>query len=340
MHRNTFTDITDHWGRKLWEYWEIHRKAAHEEEISIALKAKDIDHDGYPLIAVTADGGWFTRCNRGHTYKSKTGCQVIRGIATKKVLWVSVKNSFCAYCYYHHKRSTCVPEHVCYQNFKGPPQGMEQQGIVEGFLAGYEDFEVKYSVLVADGDSSTFPNLVKECFWPMKKCHCCNHFHKCCRTRLEKAIQTQEFTKLKWHLDFPSELIVKLCKSLKAACRMARVTDNKVMAERHLRYDLKNAVWHVLGYHDECRLAFCGVACQLHPDEPAPLERVDFLLPADQIGKLGTSVLTFLEAKWEEQDGSLDSCTCDDEGNCICKFAFDDNDDDEDYTEILSGRVD
>ncbi len=337
MNKATFSNITEMWGNKLWEFWEIHRKAAHDEENAIARLAGDVDSENCPLLAVTADGGWFTRCNRGHTYKSKTGCQVIRGLATKKVLWVSVKNAYCAFCYYHHchQPDNPIPDHICYKNYKGPPQGMEQEGIVDGFLAGYKDFLSKYSVVVADGDSSTFPNLVAKCSWTMKKCHCCNHFHKCCRSRLEKAILTQEFKNNKWHLEFPSAMIVKLCKSLKAACRTARVSENKKEAEINLRHDVTNAAWHVLGFHEDCRVAFCSAARQLKPDVPVP-EKVSFRRSQEEVGKLGSSVKTFLQAKWEGSGESLDACLCDNEGNCICNFDFKDDSDDEDFSDIFA----
>ena len=179
-------------------------------------------------------------------------------------------------------------------------------------------------MLVADGDSSTFANLVAQCSWIIKKCNCCNHFHKCCRSRLEKAIASSEFREQKWHIEFPSPLIVKLCKSLKAACRMARITACKKEAEIFLRHDLNNAVWHCLGYHEECRVAFCGTARQLRPNVPVP-PFVNFRVPEDQIGKLGTTVKTFLGHDWEGSGSlgpSMDACKCNTEGDCVCDFNF------------------
>ena len=342
MDQKTFYNTTEMWGKKLWDFWEINRKIAHDAEISLARAAGDVDFDDCPLLCVTADGGWFTRCNRGHTYKSKTGCQVIRGIATQACLYISVKNSYCAFCHYHDKRNPTIPEHTCYKNHVGPPQQMEQQGIVDGFLAGFEDFGCKYSVLVADGDSSTFPNLVCQCPWPMKKCPCVNHFHKCTRSRLEKAILTQEFTKQKWHLLFPSALCIKLCKSIKAACRMAIVTVDKTKAEVNLKRDLLNAPLHVLGFHEGCRVEFCLTARQLRPDEAVPAQPT-FRLPTEEIGKLSTCVKTFLEANWEEKNGvSLDStCNCNKDGDCICDVPLnlwdDSSDTEEDETMLSDG---
>ena len=336
MDEKTFYRTTEMWGDLLWEFWGIKRKAAYMKAIMRAEAADDVDEEGAALLSGTADGGWFTRCNRGHTFSSKTGVQVIRCLETGDVLEASVKNSYCAFCHYHSKRNpdTAIPVHTCYQNYKGPATGMEQQGIVEGFLAGYHDFGCKISVLVADGDSSTFPTLVAQCPWLIKKCHCSNHFHKCCRNRLEKAILSKAFTDLKWHLVFPSALIVKLCKSIKAACRMARVTPDKVVAERNLRHDLPNTVWHVLGFHEECRVEFCETARTLRPDEPVP-EQPSFRLDPSQIGKLGTCVKAFLEAKWEEPGESLDSCTCNADGVCVCDFSFSDSENEEEMEDEI-----
>ena len=138
MNKVTFFELVEFWGKKLWKYWELKRKEAHEEEIKLAMANGDVDEEDCPLLCVTADGGWYTRCNRGHTYKAKSGCQVIRGILSKKVLFISMKQSYCSFCNFHHRvnPTVSIPSHSCYKNWSGPPQGMEQQGIVDGFLAG------------------------------------------------------------------------------------------------------------------------------------------------------------------------------------------------------------
>ena len=68
MDEKTFYRTTEMWGDLLWEFWGIKRKAAYMKAIMRAEAADDVDEEGAALLSGTADGGWFTRCNRGHTF--------------------------------------------------------------------------------------------------------------------------------------------------------------------------------------------------------------------------------------------------------------------------------
>ena len=70
--------------------------AAGEEEWKLAIERGDF-HQGAPAITVVVDGGWFKRCHK-HSYIAKSGVAVIFGQRMKKLLFVGVRNKYCAVC--------------------------------------------------------------------------------------------------------------------------------------------------------------------------------------------------------------------------------------------------
>ena len=78
---------------------EMHEVA--QEEIQLAREAGDvIEVDGveYPCITVIVDGSWLKRSYRRSKYDSLSGCAVIIGNRTGKVLFMEVRNKFCSVC--------------------------------------------------------------------------------------------------------------------------------------------------------------------------------------------------------------------------------------------------
>ena len=54
-------------------------------------------HEGVPAITVVIDGGWSKRLHK-HSYNANSGVSVIFGAATKKLLYIGVRNKYCAVC--------------------------------------------------------------------------------------------------------------------------------------------------------------------------------------------------------------------------------------------------
>ena len=71
-------------------------KAAGEEEKVIAL-VKNRTHEGIPATTVIVDGGWSKRAHK-HSYNAKSGVGIIIGKETGKILFMSVRNNYCAVC--------------------------------------------------------------------------------------------------------------------------------------------------------------------------------------------------------------------------------------------------
>ena len=91
--------------------------AAGEEENKLAMARGDF-HQGIPAITVVVDGGWSKRSHK-HSYNAKSGVAVIFGQCTKKLLFLGVRNKYCAVCSVAENQNTSTPHHQCYCNWSG-----------------------------------------------------------------------------------------------------------------------------------------------------------------------------------------------------------------------------
>ena len=69
---------------------------AGEEECKLAIQKGEY-HQDIPAITVVVDGRWPKRSHK-HTYNAKSGVAVIFGQRTKKLLFIGVRNKYCAIC--------------------------------------------------------------------------------------------------------------------------------------------------------------------------------------------------------------------------------------------------
>ena len=67
---------------------------AGKEEKQFAINNKR-DHQGLPAITVIVDAGWSKRSHQ-HSYNANSGVGVIFGVATNKLLYIGVRNKYCA----------------------------------------------------------------------------------------------------------------------------------------------------------------------------------------------------------------------------------------------------
>ena len=106
---------------------------AGEEEQQLAIQKKE-SFEGVPAITVTVDAGWSKRSHK-HSYNAKSGVAVIIGNATKKLLFLSVRNKYCAIGAVAENKGVAPKEHKCYRNWGVSSCGMESDMIVEEFRA-------------------------------------------------------------------------------------------------------------------------------------------------------------------------------------------------------------
>ena len=71
-------------------------------------------HNGVPAITLVVDTEWSKRSHK-HSYNVKSGVGVIFGAATKKLLFIGVRNKYCSVCAASEHHNLPTPSH---QRFK------------------------------------------------------------------------------------------------------------------------------------------------------------------------------------------------------------------------------
>ena len=102
----TERDIGELWKRKLQESMA----EAGQKEKQLAEMRKEY-HEGVPAITVIVDGGWSKRSHK-HSYIAKSGVAIIIGAETRKILYIGVRNKYCAAC----ARNIPPDKHKCYRS--------------------------------------------------------------------------------------------------------------------------------------------------------------------------------------------------------------------------------
>lgn len=158
-------------------------QAAGKMERELAIQRNSF-HQGVPAITVIVDAGWSKRTHK-HTYNALSGVGVIFGQQTGKLLYLGVRNKFCASC----SKGT---KHTCFKNWKESSSAMETDIILTGFKAAEKQHGVQYIKFIGDGDSSVYPSLVAGVpgwGYAITKQECANHALKCYRTSLEQLLK-------------------------------------------------------------------------------------------------------------------------------------------------------
>jgi len=244
--------------RRIGQWWQTllqeSMKAAGEEEKAIAL-AKNRMHDGIPAITVIVDGGWSKRAHK-HSYNAKSGVGIIIGKETGKILFMGVRNKYCAVCS-KVTDGNPPPKHDCYLNWSTSSSAMEADIILEGFEKAYDQHGLRYMEYIGDGDSSVQPKLVEKLPWgfAIKKLECANHAVKCFRASLENLVSTNSSYKGRGKLT--EAMRKRLTKAARSAIIMRSKETNKQAAVRKLQHDLMNIPLHCFGYHEKCSADFC-----------------------------------------------------------------------------------
>ena len=126
---------------------------------------KDADPDEVIDVMVTCDGTW---SKRGHT--ALFGVVVVTSWETGQVLDVEVLSKWCNQC--QEKKKECpdtssaqfldwceVHQSLCGQNFIGSSGTMEKEGALTIWKRSIEKHKLRYTTMISDGDSATFPAL-------------------------------------------------------------------------------------------------------------------------------------------------------------------------------------
>ncbi|KAI4468265.1 cyclin [Holotrichia oblita] len=135
------------WKDALWQ--ELH--TAGEEERLLAIEKGHVI-ENVPWITVYLDGGWNKR-SYGHSYNAASGVAVIIGRATRKVLYVGIRNKYCSICARADNINSEPQAHICYKNWTGSSASMEAD------ISSEEMHGLQYREIIADGNSSVFAKI-------------------------------------------------------------------------------------------------------------------------------------------------------------------------------------
>lgn len=139
-------------------------------------------------LSVALDGSWSTR-SYGKRFSSASGCGVIVGEKSKKILFVGCRNKRCSVCSRAARMNkTEPPQHRCFKNYVGSSGGMESDIMIDGFQKLMMD-GVWLTTITTDGDSTTVAKLKNAIKYGASIQHqlCCNHVIKNCGKKLREV---------------------------------------------------------------------------------------------------------------------------------------------------------
>ena len=129
MTKVSFIELERSLGRVFEQLVADNLLAVSKEEKALAIARGDF-HSGVPAITVVVDGGWSKRSHK-HSYNAKSGVGVIFGAATKKLLFIGVRNKYCSVCAISNHSNSPTPSHQCFKNWNGTSCAMESDIIVD-----------------------------------------------------------------------------------------------------------------------------------------------------------------------------------------------------------------
>lgn len=197
MSDKTFDKNNKDLQKDWWQLAKYHTDEALKEEIRLAKAANEVDEKGNALITVITDGSWGKR-SYGKGYSSLSGCAVLIGYRTKKIIYVDVRNKYCQTCANSYAKM-CPPNyHECNINYRGASSGMETDIVVEGFKY-CDTLGARFPILIADGDASIFKELrelrlYKDPVIIIQKYECVNHLYKNFRKKLRALSLNTKYT--------------------------------------------------------------------------------------------------------------------------------------------------
>lgn len=234
------------------------------KEIELAKANGDVDSKGNALIRVITDGSWGKR-SYGKHFSSLSGCAVIIGLRTNRVVYFDVRNKYCHICKLAEVKGVEVRQHSCNKNYNGPSTGMESDIIVNGFRE-CDQLGARFNVLISDGDSNTYKlirdlRIYKEPDVFVAKLECVNHLFRNFYKKFNNLGSVKAFAS-DWRKKYiTSSFCLDICKGIRMAAQHWRKSDENLASKlRLLEKDVLNAPDHYFGNHNNCSGYFCSKA--------------------------------------------------------------------------------
>ncbi|GBN98514.1 hypothetical protein AVEN_192512-1, partial [Araneus ventricosus] len=84
----------------------------------------------------------------------------ITGARTGKLLYLGMRNKYCATCVWAVRLNIPPEQHKCFKNWSGNSTAMESDIIVEGFCQGLKMYGIKFNRAIGDGDSNVYKMIL------------------------------------------------------------------------------------------------------------------------------------------------------------------------------------
>lgn len=245
------------------DWWYLAKKSASEaleKEVELAVESGLVDAGGFARITITVDGSWGKR-SFGSNMSSLSGCAVLVGMRTRKIIYFDVRNKYCHVCKLAQVYKRDVREHVCNKNYSGPATGMEADIIVSGF----KDCELKgarFDKFVADGDSNAYKiiqdlRIYKDPDMFVDKFYCKNHLYKNFNKKWRSLQADVKYPKVARDL-LTLHQCSEICKGVEMATQHWKKSSFELAEQIHgLVNDIMNAPFHYFDSHSKCATYFC-----------------------------------------------------------------------------------
>ncbi|XP_063216740.1 uncharacterized protein LOC134527744 isoform X1 [Bacillus rossius redtenbacheri] len=173
---------------------------------------------------------------------------------------MSVRNKFCYVCAQSISGED-IPKHACYKNWSGSSTSMEANIILEGFQQSEALYNVKYSKMIADGDSSCYKKILEARPYAnltVEKIECRNHLLRNYCTKLRNLSEQHRIGSSSQR----KLLLQKILKLRRAVTEAVKHRKSEEMSLREkialLQADILNGPSHVFGDHSKCCQYFCS----------------------------------------------------------------------------------
>ena len=195
MQKNAYSKINSSLHTAYKTVADLSMKNAAKEVFQISKQTSDVRN-----CQVSVDGTWQKR-----GYSSLNGVVSVISSETKKCLDVAILSKFCKACQHwstkteHPKYEQWKASHVCKANHSKSSGSMESLGAVAIFQRSVENYNLRYTEYIGDGDSSSFQEV--ELAKPyghigIKKLECVGHVQKRVGTRCRNLRKSLKGTKL------------------------------------------------------------------------------------------------------------------------------------------------
>ncbi|GBM84422.1 hypothetical protein AVEN_102063-1, partial [Araneus ventricosus] len=245
------------------EAWEklacLEMEEAAMREKELAVECGDVDKSGIPLVTVIVDGSWAKRSYRTN-YSSLSGAAAIIGARTGKLLYLGMRNKYCATCAWSVRLSIPPKQHKCFKNWSGNSTAMESDIIVEGFCQSLKMYGIKFNRVIGDGDSNVYKMILDARPYDdllVEKIECKNHLLRNFCNKLQELARSSKHGHVGLRKRIANNVLKLRTGITKAILYRKMSKDALPLKITNLRSDILNCPFHYFGDHTRCDEYFC-----------------------------------------------------------------------------------